>query len=463
VDIVDNLAATTATEDEAALAGLIRLLDDGPQFWLAYNAGLGTGETRRQFSLPGESSREALDRLFTLWVSEVRPRLRPDLLDPAGSTTQPPESAILLARIDFMAEESDSQWVVVADEEAGLPAVSDAGTPYLLHTQLIQELLLFGGEATLPDIREFVSFDDLTTTTAPPVTTLRLWFHADFPLNFLTPPSGSDPAVVLMRGTDRTVIQAFTLAPQENAPNGPAHTWTLSPGRARFNDGDLLTLRFDTDLVSVVDPSTPDQAVTLTEYMHHTGTMFVGYDGDHHIEVYHLIDLPPAPPPQTGGVTLEQVQELLNKLRTVPFVTISLVNSNQDTEAVYELWFHLDPVADVYEFEMIKPNVRVFAEIDNKLFELPVEITGQQTRDVWQVQVGINRDAGEAQPIQHSYLRFAFSLDENIILEPGGGDMPLRGYIDRFQTKFEGYVSPLKDGQESLVVYFRFPFFRQIG
>jgi hypothetical protein len=461
VDIVDNLTAAEAAADEADLAALIRVLDDGDLFWQQYNAGLETGETRRQFRLPGENSREALDRLFRIWVSEVRPRLRPDLLDPAGATTQPPETAILLARIDFMAEETDGGWIVVPSEDGDLPAVTDEGTPFLLHTQLIQELLLLGGSSLeLPDIREFVTFDNLISNATPPVINLRMWFHADHPITFLDRPGRTDPAVVLMRGIDRTVIQTISLKPGENVPDGPAHVWELSPSRARLNEGDLLTLRFDTDQIGVgLDGRRP---VTLTAYMQQTGISFVGYDGDHHIEVYHLIDLPPVPASQPGGVTIEEVMELLNRVRTVPFVTVSLVTSNQDTEAIYELWFHLDVVGDHLEFALTKPNVRAFAEIDNKIFELPLEILTQTAMNTWQVRVGIT-DAPGPQPEQHAYLRFVFALDENIIMLPSGEEVSLRDYIKQFEAKLDGFFSKMDDGQDSVVVYYRFPFFKERG
>lgn len=90
--------------------------------------------------LPAETAREALDRIMTVWITEVRNRLKPDLTDPASTNVSgqnaPETSAnILLATLNFIEEEafnSDYQ-VLVPDNTL---------RPYLLHTQLIQALKL---------------------------------------------------------------------------------------------------------------------------------------------------------------------------------------------------------------------------------------------------------------------------------------------------------------------------------
>src|SRR5204863_4016884 len=81
-------------------------------------------------------------RIFTVWVTDVRPQIAPDLIDPSvGSGTTMSEAGILLARLDVTIGtpfDADAPRILAFD-----PPLDD-GRPYLLHTQLIQELLFLG-------------------------------------------------------------------------------------------------------------------------------------------------------------------------------------------------------------------------------------------------------------------------------------------------------------------------------
>ena len=127
--------------------------------------------------LPKEGGRATLDRIFAVWVTEVRPAIvgQADLIDPALSDGVDP--AVLLACIDFLPAEGFDP----TDPEIAEAAVSDIGRPFLLHTQLIQELLLLGGgDATaLKEIRPFATLE----VRGPK--TLWLWLHHDQPLDFV--------------------------------------------------------------------------------------------------------------------------------------------------------------------------------------------------------------------------------------------------------------------------------------
>jgi len=449
VDIVDGLSPDDA--DEAVLADLVRLLDDAEDFRVAYDAGLEPGATRRVFRLAAGNSREALDRLFTVWITEVRPRLTPDLLDPHGTDSGPAETAILLARIDLAIDASGDQPVVVGDPTP--PVVSDEGRPYLLHTQLIQELLLLGGgETILPEFREFVSVDTLTEAGGEAAAAFRLWFHLDEPIVFMEPPAEvEDRPIVALRRVDRDDF-TFKIEALQDPPAGPAHTWRLTPSRVQLADGELLTLRFDANLIRVGSADGP----TLTEFMRSQRLTFVGYDGDHHIEAYHFVNVPPPAPEPEPGLTLEQVLELLRTLRTLPLVTISPVASEPEKFVDYELWFHLDLLADGYEGALEELNLTIYAEIFEDIFPMPFEIIDRPKRNVYVVRVF----AAEADVDlfgQHSYLRFAFPLDVgNLIKSAEGSFGSLREYIKAQQVKFEGYFVTIKEtGEEALVVYSR--------
>lgn len=99
-------------------------------------------ERNPHWFIPADQARTALDRIFTTWVTEVRPKLLPSLLDPAqaGTKAQPD---ILLAHIDFTL---DDDWDDTDPriEEDGFDPPDNSGRPYLLPTQVVQEMLLPG-------------------------------------------------------------------------------------------------------------------------------------------------------------------------------------------------------------------------------------------------------------------------------------------------------------------------------
>jgi hypothetical protein len=82
--------------------------------------------------LPAETASEALDRIYTAWVTRVRPLLAPALTQPA----EPPDPFILLAAIDFTIgpPSAAAQHPVIAR----CAAPDDEGRPYVLHTRLMQ-------------------------------------------------------------------------------------------------------------------------------------------------------------------------------------------------------------------------------------------------------------------------------------------------------------------------------------
>ena len=135
-------------------------------------------ERNPRWYIPTAEARESLDRIFTVWVTEVRPKLLPNLLDPAlaGTDARPD---ILLAHIDFTLDDDwDDKDPKI--EEHGFDPPDNSGRPFLLPTQVMQELLLLGhrqserveggdGEA-LPE-REFATIQVRNNHT------LYAWVH----------------------------------------------------------------------------------------------------------------------------------------------------------------------------------------------------------------------------------------------------------------------------------------------
>jgi hypothetical protein len=89
--------------------------------------------------LPRAEARAALDRLLTIWVTEVRPALAPDLVGPEG------EAAILLSTVTVVPADPFN---VATPAIVGFQAPDDEGRPYLAPSQLVQELVLMGGGVT---------------------------------------------------------------------------------------------------------------------------------------------------------------------------------------------------------------------------------------------------------------------------------------------------------------------------
>ncbi|MCU0494217.1 MAG: hypothetical protein MUD01_21720 [Chloroflexaceae bacterium] len=228
--------------DENLLAALVRRLDDPTAYadmLATLLAGTPSEPPRELFRLPAESASAALDRLATIWVTEVRPdaKLPPDLNDPRA----PAEAGVLLARIDFLpAEPFDPQQpeISYAREADGTPVQPDgAGRPFLLHTQLIQQ-------ARRPDqpleTRPFASI------AARDSATLRLWVHhaetLDLPpLDGLDATSDSGPLTITSIIPVAPNIFDLELAP----PDGGE-----SPGGPPLGPGELIQLRVHLERVS---------------------------------------------------------------------------------------------------------------------------------------------------------------------------------------------------------------------
>lgn len=147
-------------------------------------AGVLPGSPPTVLRLPLENAREALDRIFAVWATEVRPHIQhqASLLDP-GSDTEV-EAGILLACVDFdPAPAFDPAAPKIADA-----IVSDGGRPVLLHTQLIQELLLLGAGGEAAAAKELHEFATLQVQNSHE---LRVWVHHPAPLAFTGNPAGA--------------------------------------------------------------------------------------------------------------------------------------------------------------------------------------------------------------------------------------------------------------------------------
>lgn len=89
---------------------------------------------------------EYLRAAFRVWVTEVRPILLPDGGACAGGP--PKECCILLGQVDFPVVDAPAGLAV--DGDASVVTIDQTARPYLLHTQLLQELFLGGAFVPSP-------------------------------------------------------------------------------------------------------------------------------------------------------------------------------------------------------------------------------------------------------------------------------------------------------------------------
>jgi hypothetical protein len=505
------------------------------------------------YRLTAETARQDLDHLFVAWATEVRPRVEPHLIDVDAS-----EAGILLARIDFVVDGPANDLVLVHVETPP----DDTDRPFLLPTQVIQELPKLGGDATarplqefatlhvhdqatlfawihypaviadltsaltvlavgqsigiqyitpmpglsnlfqigltgnvlinpddrievdfdlqqvilagggtvladldsrsfdyvsrqqnmvaaytiadhLPPTRAFVSFKTIRPTNEQPF--LELWFHTDAPIRL-------PDAVQAQRFRDNATLSFRTTPLTPNGVPAPAGSlaqlWRLTLlSNTTLGDGDRLAFRFDTDVIVTGPPP-----ARLTQRVRASRLAFLGYDGDHLIDVFYQVEVPPIPT-QTG-ITLEEVRKFVIEMPTLPFVTIN-VNLPPNTDSlICELWFHptLDPTAN--DVEIDKPVFDVFAERgDDTLPALPIVPTSltRRQRNVFTIQIEAER--WKSLSDESPYLRFVFDTTTNNVNNTASGTISLENYIAKNNPapiKFEGHT-----GGKLIVAYAR--------
>lgn len=295
----------------------------------------------------------------------------------------------------------------------------------------------------LPDVRNFVTITTLSEDLPRPE--LRLWFQTEGPL--VIPAEALEATRI--RGTSETAF-AFDMVPFGGSGDTGSQMWVLRPRQAVLQHGDLIRLRFNTDRVL------PGRRQSLTAAMRAGQYTFVGYDGAQQIEVVHVVEIAVAP---SGGISEEQVREIMRQVRTLPFVTITPLRWNRENLADFELWFHPNQVVDSGEAKMDNLNFQVYMEVPRAgvVVQVRVERLDQFGGHHYNASVNLeplfNFDTN-----QPTYARFVFPLDEgNIISNSEGEFANLREYMEKLNVKFDGYyVIEAETGQEVLVIYVRF-------
>ena len=466
VELVPDLDSNDT--DEMNIIELVRLLlrtgAYAGRLTQLRDAAAAEGRTGWKFlRLSLATAQQALARILTVWVTEVRPQLTPDLIDPGEDA----EAAILLATLRRVDESGDE---VPSPNAVGGWVASDQARPFLLSTQVIQSLL-FMGEAASEAVgaglmREFVSIDTVPIPRGQRLM-LSMWFHLD------EPPKFGDNAVSIGRVLNDRVVPMNLVGPADTTgANGNHMIWSMRPpGReSPLEDGQLLEIRFNTDQVRLGNR-------TLTQVLQDEDYGYLGYDGENTLTVYYIVDAPQvAQQPQPGGLTEAEVQAMIDAVRTVPFVTITPVAFETPDMITYELWFHMDVqftpggIPEVGLLEgLSEENFRVYVELPGeRLGRVEVQNIDQERGNIYTLFADgskLAEEYGEEPGVGLRYLRFVFLLKSDLKITTRAGTFTIPEYMDNFDIKFEGYFSeyalPEGDAQNVIVSYVRSPAMRE--
>jgi hypothetical protein len=357
--------------------------------------------------LPRTGARAALDRLVIIWITEVRPTLAPDLIDPAGDPAGDP--AILLSAITVVPA---APFVTTAPVITSFLPPDDEGRPYLAPTQLIQELVALGGgvatiitgspietpSAALPE----VTLASLTEIGTAANRRLLLWNHL--------------PAPLVLPGT--VSITRNGGPPQQfGVVAGPVPgTFRLNPPAAALADGELLEARLDLSTIRVRDVAAAIE-VPLDTWLADRGLDVLGRQGDQ-LAVHHtVLPSPPVIPPFPEIPALRQVQQL---------ATAQPVRIDGEVPGI-EVWFHLDqePFVDDERISDLDPDALVVqAEIDGGAtpVTIPFELISVQ-HNVWQLL--LDREVWRGEAGFSPYLRLTLELGRINVDNLGGNLLDL--------------------------------------
>ncbi|BAK35290.1 hypothetical protein MLP_22760 [Microlunatus phosphovorus NM-1] len=426
VDAVPGLPEADSDEPEliAAVLDLINQADDGPgELWPPTSP---PDSAQLRFTIPAEAAPDVLDRLFVVWVTQVRPVLLPDLTSPPGIVTPSdpaPVPEILLATLTFSAADP---FDVASPEIAGPVDVDDAGRPYLLHSQLLQLLgVLEDDEVVRP--QEIAQLSAQVTTEGQ-LAAISVWFSADGIGQVDLP---ERVMVTLSDGTGRE----YRSSP---VPSGPfSARWRLIPvtptSFLTVTDGELVRVTFsgaDTQIGTTAESRALRQVID-------DGLVLVNADAEGNVAAY-------------ATAWIDQVGTVVppaSPQASVEFATLTpSVRENKVPEL--EIWFHPQPrgpVDDVLLFPDQDLAVEVFDEQTGNAVPIQQTTRHPTYTNVWTIVTDAPRDGRQPWP---AYLRLRFIVDK-IVVEVRGNQLTLGDWIDKAEILFIGW-----DPRERIVTGF---------
>ena len=347
---------------------------------------------------------------MTVWVTEVRGGLHPDLIDPEAAS----DPAILLSTITFVPAspfQANAPVITACDEP------DDEGRPYLLHTQLIQELHWLSDVAAAPPPPATAEPKQLATLAAYAddnqnlgdngILVIDAWFHLDDPVRL--------PETITVTDENGASL-SFSTSPVQPDASGFAFRWGISSDDAHMMRVDHLQLSalFPANTVLVKDPMT-----TLAQVEQAGLTLLDADEATGDVTAYAQVRVTKAPTATTN----------------VEFVTVSDVLVNSDM-ALIELWFHIEPHGVKDDAYAVRPAVKLFDDTTGDELEFQLSGPAPWSRNVWRAQiVGAKAlDAGIPLYIRHQYLTEEFGV------QPEGADvMSLADWIAKNQLTYLGW------------------------
>lgn len=278
------------------------------------------------------------------------------------------------------------------------------------------------------------------------VISLRLWVHQDAD----TSVTFNDGAINLARLTANGIEEIDTAVTDEGG-----NVFRILP-RTALNDGDVLRLNINVRAVNI-------RGLLLGTRINNEQLHYDGYDGQDTLTLYHIVDANTGT--GTGGgdglgrsEVVQIVDERIETLRTMDFVTITpgLLRAPRGQGRIgYELWFHVDLVAELLENgveqDSLQEVMRVYLELENGSIA-PTQLALQAIRQNV-VLVAIEDARIDITPETAMYARFAFALDQPII----NGQVSLRDYMRENNLRFVGNFGESEELGESLILYARLP------
>ncbi|MER5528004.1 hypothetical protein ABT075_26020 [Streptomyces sp. NPDC002677] len=375
------------------------------------------------------------DEIFAIWVSEVRPRLEPDLITPSQSS----DPAILLGALQMYGLSTDVNSIYNMHVEV-------SGRPSLLNTQLIQEL-------PPPERIDREPVELVTLVPSPPTAgafTIDAWFHlVDYAVTLHGP---------IQVTTETGATYAFTAAGKPSGGSESptyANVWTLTPPSGfKPTAGQQLSARFEPDAVVV------GGGWTLNQWRDQRGVRFLNTSASGGAVLAYTTAngttstlLPEdAQNEQTAQdpptVAAEVAPPAAANPTPTPFVTITDTGATAE-QLDFELWFHPEPRGTRHDMVVQTPQVRAYDETTGD----PLTVTGptQDPRhgNVWHVTT--NAPAGKS-PFP-AYVRFVFPAEDFTLTGADSGSTALASWIDSGAVAFTGW-----DRREaSIVVFHRVP------
>jgi len=436
VDIVDTPDPDVPGENALfdAVRALADLAQDGPG-----DLDEPSGAEPVVYQIARTFAFQTWQEILAVWVSEVRPQLEPELITPPESS----DPAILLGAVNF----STRVWPPFDPDN---PVVSSAesvvaGRPYVLNTQLIQQLAPPVDTVTEPT--ELVTLVPSLSTKG--VLTIQAWFHVMWPVTLTA------PIQVVSEG----FVYSFAVSPKNPEEPNSAQVWTLtSPSGNTFTAGQKVTATFESDSVLVnSNHQGTVHSYNLNEWRD-KGARFLNpgpFTGT--VTAYTTVPAPTTGASLVGSTQAEDPQPQPSASVTgaqVPgapiadaeFVTITDTVST-DQQLSFELWFHPQPRGAEDNMTVETPQVRAFDEITGN----PLTVTGLTQDPLLGNAWTVTTDVPSGKRPFPAYVRFVFPTEGFVLAGATSGTTGLADWIDSAAIGFVGW----DQGESSIVAFHR--------